>query len=301
MALAGCGGGSAPAASNPTPNVTMLLQDAPANGVAAFRIDVTAVAFNTASGQAVALSNPEQSLELRHLQLSPTVAVEGFTSQAGAYKSLTLTLANPQLTVLNGSGQIVRLNSQTSPSARLASGNVTIPLNVTLGNSDHIQLMLDFDVAHSLSTDSHGNYIITPVIQAGVLGGPPPAKLRGALATVVATFFNGPNVLSQVPINNLAGGTSSQQFFEVQLQDSGQAIPVTVDSSTVIDAAIGSMSKLRLGQLIYVSADVQDNGTFRASSIAAGPSNSSLHYQGLVTGVQKQGSSSSLFNFVVQN
>lgn len=301
LALVSCGGGNSPSAPSPTPNVTMLLQDAPADGVAAFDIDVTAVSLNGDGGEPVSLSSPGQAMELRHMQLSPTVAVEAFTSQAGNYKSLTLTLANPRLTVLNASGQIVRLTGQTTPSATLAASNVTIPSSVTLGYPGHVNLILDFDLGHSLSTDKNGNYVIRPVINASVLGGASPSNIRGALAMVIATFFNGPNVLSQVPINALGQGASNQQFIEVQLHDSGAAIPVAVNSSTVVDGALGGLSNLRLGQLIYVSAQIQDSGIFLASSIAAGPPNLSQHYQGPVTGVQKDKSGNVSLDVVVQN
>ena len=298
--MAGCGGGSAPAVSNPAPNVTMLLQDAPANGVAAFTIDVTSVSFTTPDGQVVQLTRPGQPMELRHTQLSPTVAVEGFTAQVGTYKSITFSLANPQLTVLNAAGQIVRVSAQTTPSARLATTRVTIPLSVTLGNPGHLSLMLDFDVAHSLSTDASGNYIISPVISAAVLGNQPGSKLRGALAMVVASFYNGPNVLSQVLVNTLAP-SANQQFVEVQLHDSGAIIPIAVGSSTVVDGALGGLSNLRLGQLIYVTAQMQENGAFLASSIAAGPPNQSQHYQGPVTAMHRDGSGNVSFDVVEQN
>ena len=299
--LVGCGGGSTAPTSNAAPNLTLLLQDAPANGVAAFNVDVTGASFNGAGGQAVALSSPAQAMELRHMQLSPTVALETFASQPGTYNSLTFTLANPQLTVLNGSGQIVRLNSQTTPAATLAVSKVTVPLTVTVGNPGHVNLMLDFDVGSSISNDRNGNYIITPVIHAGVLSAQAPPVLRGALGTVIATFFNGPNVLSQVPINALGPSGSHQQFLEIQLHDSGQAIPVAVDSSTIVDAALGGLANVHMAESLYVSASLQSNGTFLASSIAAGPSTRSQHYQGLVTGVQRNNSGGLSFSVVVQN
>lgn len=301
LALLGCGGGGAAQPSTPTPNVTMLLQDAPGNGVAAFNIDVTGVALGSASGNTVVLSSPGQAMELRHTQLAPTVAVEAFTAQAGTYNSLVFTVANPQLTVVTPSGQILRLNSQTHPSATLAASRLTVPLSLTVSNPGHVNLLLDFDVAHSLSTDANGNYVVRPVINASLVGAPTPVKLHGVLAMVVATFFNGPNVLSQVPINALGQGAANQQFVEVQLHDSGAAIPIAVGSNTVVDQALGNLSSLRMGQLIYLSAEVQNDGTFLASSIAAGPPPVLRHYEGPVTAVHRDSAGNPSFDVVVQN
>lgn len=308
--LAGCGGGGSSTASPPAPNVTVLLQDAPADGVAAFSIDMTTVSLNGADGQTLALTNPARTMELRHLQLSPTVFFQGYAPQNGTYNSLRLSLSNPELTVLGAHGKMVRINSQTSPSVQLTTSNVIVPVAVTVNNLGHVGLILDFDLEHSITNDGSGNYIIEPIIKARILpdsarpvkiagafaraNSAPPAKIRGALAMVT-------RLLSQVPINAAGQGTFNQQSFEIQLHDTDASIPVVIDSRTMIDHSIGQLSELRMGQLISVSADFQENGTFHANSIAARPRDSSQHYEGPVTGVYKDSSGNASLGVVVQN
>jgi hypothetical protein len=308
--LAGCGGGGSSTALPRAPNVTVLLQDAPADGVAAFSIGITTVSLNGADGQTLMLTSSAQTMEVRHVQLSPTVVFQGYVAQSRTYNSLKLSLSNPELTVRGADGKIVRINSKTTPFAQLASSKVTIPLAVTVNNLGHVGLMLDFDLEHSITNDGSGNYIIKPVIKASIVAdsarptkigsalaigsSAQPVKLRGALAVVT-------HIPSQVPMNAVGWGTSNQQFFEIQLHDTGESIPVVVDSSTVIDGAIGQLAELRMGQIIYLSADFQENGTFLANSIAARPRNSSQHYEGPVTGVYKDTSGNVSLDVVVQN
>jgi hypothetical protein len=302
VTLSGCGGGASsdpPAAG--APNVTLLMQDAPANGIAEFNIDVTNASLKDASGKSLTLGNSTETVEIRHLGLSPTVALQGFAAQTDSYTSLGLTFANPQLTVVNPQGQVIRVTAQSKPSVQLAGAAISLPLAATVGAADHVGVMLEFDLQHSISTDANGNYIIRPVVQASLVGNSAPVGLQGSVAVVSALFFNGPNLLSQVPINTLGQGASTAQLFQVQLLDSAQNVAVKVDSSTVMDPTIGQFSNIHLSQLIYLTADFQSDGTFLAKSIGAGPANLSQRYQGLITGVHRNSSGQSTFDVVVQN
>ncbi len=298
-ALSGCGGGAPADPPASTSNVTLLMQDAPAAGIAEFNIDVSGASLKGTGGQVLTLGGSPVTLEIRHLGLAPTVALRGNATQASSYNSLILNFANPQLTVVNAQGKVIRVTAQSTPSVRLASSSVNVPLTATVSATDHIAVMLDFDLQHSVSTDSQGNYVINPTLQA-VLGNSPPAGLQGALAVVSALFFNGPDVLSQVPLNSLGQGSGSQ-VFQAQLLDSQQSVSVKVDSGTVLDPAIGQFSNIHLGQVIYVSAVFQGDGTFLAKSIGAGPTNISQRYQGVITAVHQNSSGQPTFDVVVQN
>jgi len=301
VALTGCGGGGAANAPAAPANVTLLVQDAPAGGIAEFNIDLTGASLKGAGGQTLSLGNSPETLEIRHLGLSPTVALHGSATETNTYSSLALTFANPQLTVVNSQGKVIRVTAQSAPSARLASSSISVPLTATVGARDHLGVMLEFDLQHSVSTDANGNYVITPVVQATVLSNSTPIGLEGALAVVSGLYFNGSNVLSQVPINTLGQGGPAPQVFQAQLLDSSQSVAVTVDSSTILDPAIGQFSNLHLGQVIYLSANFQNDGTFLAKSIGTGPASLSQRYQGLVTGVHQNSSGQPAFDVVVQN
>lgn len=256
--------------------------------------------MKNSAGQSLAISTSGQSFELRHLELSPTVASLGQGVQPVTYTSLVLDLASPQLTVVDSHRNVVHLTPQTHPFVQLAATTVSVPLNITIGGASRAGMLLDFDLQHSVTNDVNGNYIINPVITAATQQNSLAlAQLQGSLATVTAVFFNGPNPLSQVPIN--ATNPGGQQVFQAQLMDSGQVIPVSVDSTTVWDPALGQFSNLRVGQLIYLSADLQDSGSFLAKSVQIGPRTPSSRYQGVVTGVQKDQSGNVSLKLVVQN
>jgi Domain of unknown function (DUF4382) len=301
LALIGCGGGAAADPPIAPANVTLLVQDAPAAGIAEFNIDVTGATLKASGGQSLTLSTTPTTLEIRHLGLSPTVALRGSATQTNSYSSLLLSFANPQLTIVDAQGKTKRITGQGTPSVRLTGGSVSLPLTATVGAADHLGVMLDFDLQHSVSTDANGNYVIKPVVQAKVLSSAAQIGLDGTLAVVSGLYFNGPNVLSQVPISTLGQGGPAPQVFQAQLLDSSQSVAVTVDSSTILDAAIGQFSNLHLGQVIYLSANFQNDGTFLAKSIGTGPASLSQRYQGLVTGVHQNSSGQPAFDVVVQN
>ena len=300
-AWTGCGGGALADPPGSTSNVTLLMQDAPAEGIAEFNIDVNQASLKGTGGQSLPLGSSPATLEIRHLGLAPTVALRGNASQTSTYSSLSLSFANPQLTVVNAQGKVIRVTGQSTPSVRLASSSASVPLTATVGAADHIAVMLDFDLQNSVSTDDQGNYIINPVLQAAVLRSSRAAGLQGSLAVVSALFFNGNNVLSQVPLNALGQGGAGSQVFQAQLLDSQQSVSIKVDSSTILDPAIGQFSNLHLGQVVYLSAYFQSDGTFLAKSIGAGPANMSQRYQGVVTAVHQNSSGEPTFDVVVQN
>ena len=300
--MMGCGGGSNPVPPSSSQNVMAFMQDAAPDGVVAFGIDVNSAALKAAAGDSVALINSPEHVEVRHLELAPTVAFRGGSTQVNTYTGLALDFSNPQLMLETASGNIVHLDSSSTPSVQLAVSSVTIPLSIVLSASDHVGLMLDFDLRQSISIDAKGNYLINPVVHAATQANSAmPLTLEDALATISATFLNGPTPLSQVPIDSLTGpGSSETQVFQVVLAQTGQMVPVSVDSNTVMDSRFGAVSQLKVGQQITLTADFQPDGTLLAKHIEAGPSNGTSRYQGVVTGVQQSASGYSI-DVVVQN
>ena len=298
--LSGCGGGAAGNSPTiPSPNVNVLMQDAPADGVLAFNVTLDSATLAGGGTGGVDLVGSGQ-MEFRHLELAPTLALEAQSSQLAAYTSVDLTISDPQLAVLRD-GKVIRVNGSTSPSARLARSSVSVPLTGAPDNNGRFTLLLDFDLQHSVALDSSGNYVITPTISATAVDGhTAPVRLFGAVATITGVFFNGSDILSQVPTAALSPGNTGQ-VFQAQLMDTGQRVSVMVDSSTMLDKSIGQFSNLHLGQMINLSAEMLSTGVFLANSIAPGPPAHSSHYQGVVTGIQQDASGNASIQVVVQN
>ena len=246
--------------------VAAFLTDAPANGVVAFRIDVTGAALVSSDGVATSITNGVQEIELRHLQLAPTLAFQTSSSPMGNYTSLNMTLANAQITTTDAQGNVAVLNANTIPSVRLADVAVNLPINVTLQPNLTSSLMIDFDVQRSLQVDSNGNYIITPELNVDALSNPENlSDLQDAGATIISN-----------PTTNV---------YTLQLQDTGQIVRIVTGPNTLFADENGQPSNLQTGQDVEFDAQLQTDGSFLASRMNTISSNSLVCFRGVVVGV----------------
>ena len=104
LGFAGCGTTGSNSSTTPPPpptannaNLSIFATDAPADNVLAFKMDVTSISVTDAAGTNTTLSTTPQTLELRHLQLAPTLALQAANLPRGQYNSINLTVANPEL------------------------------------------------------------------------------------------------------------------------------------------------------------------------------------------------------------
>lgn len=273
VGLTGCGVGAngnqpalPPSNGVSSGSVTGFITDAPVAGVVAFQIDMTGAALTDAQGHRTNLTNTVQEIEVRHLELSPTLAFQGVSAPSGNYTALNLTFANPQLTLSDAQGNVTQLNSTTTPSVRLAHVSLNQSVALSLAANSNAGLMIDFDLHQSLSVDANGNYVIDPVVKLGVPG--TQATLSPNLTAAAGTILNIP-----------AAGV-----LELQLRDGGQKARITTDSNTQFIGTNGQVSSLQVGQAIEVAARFQSDGTFMATRIEAA-SDPSLSLQGVVTSV----------------
>jgi hypothetical protein len=295
--LSGCGtaggGSSAPSPGN-SGNVTAFIQDAPvspAGGASSpsisdapsFGVDVSGAALS-GSGSNASLLSSVQSVELRHLDLASTMMSGASVIPGDAYTGLALTLANPRLIVMNSQGQPTRLDGTTSPSVRLAQSGLTIPLSVTVPTNGQVGLEIRFDVQSSISLDSSGNYVISPVVNASVIGSAPSDdQLVGAVGTIKAL------------------SSSPQPEITLLLAKTQQTAQVLADSTTRWSAGIGQFSNLQVGQNIFVNAQFQSGGTYLASFVGPAAANLSLSFEGVLTALGQDSSGNTTLSLAVQN
>jgi len=286
--LTGCGAGAngnqpiLPSSSGVSSgSVTGFITDAPVAGVVAFQIDMTGAALTDVQGHRTNLTNTVQEIEVRHLELSPTLAFQSVSAPGGSYTALNLTFANPQLTLSDAQGNVTQLNSTTTPSVRLAHVSLNQAVALNLAANSNAGLMIDFDLHQSLSVDANGNYVIDPVVKLGVPG--TQATLSPNLTAAAGTILNIP-----------AAGV-----LDLQLRDSGQKARITTDSNTQFIGTSGQVSSLQVGQPIEVAARFQSDGTFSATRIEA-ISDPSLSLQGVVTSVNHDADGNASLEVVAQ-
>jgi hypothetical protein len=284
MVLTGCGttGGNTPPPPPPPPpnasNLTVFATDAAADNVLAFKVDVTAISVTDSNGKSTTLTTTPQSLELRHLQMAPTLALQAGNLPSGQYNSITLTLANPKLAVFSA-GTVTQVASP-----QLTSSAVTIPLtSFSLPSGGTQGLALDFDLLNSISTNASGGFVINPVIHpAAVSSSSPGMELVDTIGQI-----------SALP-------TSPAKSFDYQLSSGAATARVVTDANTVFDGGITSFANLQIGQYVEVEGQFQSDGTFLAKYVELSASNPGLRVQGVVASVTTTASGTSL-SLVVQN
>ena len=171
LAMSGCGGQYS-MASNMGSNsnsgnvpVSMMVTDTPPDGVTVlfFQLSITAASLATSSGS-VSLLNTTNPIPINVTQLQTDAAFLGSANvPAGTYSSLSVTFANPQLTIFNDSGAAIgscandtvcQLTPMTTPSMLTFS---TDPFPVTLtANSPQafkLDIHLDTIIQQNLSVD----------------------------------------------------------------------------------------------------------------------------------------------------
>jgi hypothetical protein len=284
MLLSGCGttGGNTPPPPPPPPppsasNLTVFATDAAADNVLAFKVDVTSISVTDSAGKSTTLTTTPQTLEFRHLQMAPTLALQAANLPSGNYNSISVTLANPKLAVFNA-------GTVTQATPQLASSTVSIPLtNFSLPSGGTQGLALDFDLLNSISTNASGGFVITPVIH--------PVSVSSSSAGMELVDTVGQ--ISAMP-------SSPAKSFDYQLSSGAATARVVTDANTVFDGGITSFANLQIGQYVEVAGQFQSDGTFLAKYVELSASNPGLRVQGVVATVTTTASGTSL-SLVVQN
>jgi hypothetical protein len=152
----------APPQSGQASSATLLIRDTPPAGVAVLSFSVTVTGAVFEPGDVSLVTNPV-SVEINRLQVE-TALLAKHTLPSGTYTGLTVTFANPTLTILNNSGAangscasgaICKLK----PALAVSSVNFTgQPFPTT---DDGLVLLLDFDLSKSLSDLGTINPVVT--------------------------------------------------------------------------------------------------------------------------------------------
>src|SRR5260370_40617881 len=264
---AGCGGGGSQTTQPLAPrSLSLSIRDNPPTGVSvlSFEINVTGASLqpSDASKPAVALVTSPIEVELTQLETEKAL-LNAVNAPEDSYNSISLTFANPELTILNQSGQQIVMGTQTCLNGQvcefkpsLNQSSVTIsstPFPVTISASAPIGLVVDFDLNSSIQN----NLSVRPVV---------------SLAAVPAQPSNG-EIEGIEGLNGRVQSVSSSGF-TLQDSTSGQTFTINVDNNTQfqdfneVGCAANNFSCVQVGQIVEVEhLLVMDNGTLLASEI----------------------------------
>lgn len=192
--------------------LSLSLRDTAPPGVAVLSAGVTLTGAVLQPGNVALLGAPVR-VELAKLQ-TETLFLDAANVPATAFNGLNVALANPQLTIFNGSGAPVAgcaSGALCKVQPRLTSGAVFVPFVLVLAANARAGLVLDLDLSRSLQAD----LTIQPAISA--------AEFVPLLST--DTLENVNDFVGQVT------SVGSSQFV-LRSASSGLALVVSVDAST---------------------------------------------------------------------
>jgi len=284
LAMFACSGGQM-SMQSPTPpgsatsNVSLSIVDDPPMGVTIlrFELQVTAASLQPAASgqQAISMLNKPQDVELEHLQTEPAFLVN-LNVPAGTYNGLSATFANPQMTILNQTGNTLTVGSQTcdtnqvcnlTPSLNQMTVSVqapTAPFPLTLSANSPLVLLLHFDINTSVQNDLS----VSPTINL----------------TQVQPFSTGE--FEHFHIVGTVSSISSPNF-TLQTAFGNQTLTIATDSNTQYEfgnsCQADNFSCIATGQLLKVKVKLMSGGTLLATHVELFSAQGIPSFQGVVT------------------
>jgi hypothetical protein len=283
--LAGCGGGG----STPTPvttptaetgTVNLVVSDTPSTKytVLSFQIQITGAVLQPGN---VSLLPKPVTVDLAQL-VSDTSFLSSTVIGSATYTSMTMTFANPEVTIVNNSGAAITTATQTCASGavctfapKLNSGSVTISAGVfpvTVAASSTTGLSLDLSIPDLLQSDLSVTLADGTSVNVALLPEPradgTEAQIDDILGTVKSVSAGQVNVTTPVGIN----------------------LVLTTNSSTVFNfpAAVcqaNNASCLATGQVISADLSLLANGGLQADSISYADAAGTSVAQGVIVSV----------------
>jgi hypothetical protein len=274
--LAGCGsspakstgsGGNGPLLLAP---VSLSITDDPPAGVSVlfFQVSLTSATMQPASagGTPVTLVGNPIVVDVTQLQaLSAFLNMNGV--QPGAYSSLTLTFANPQLIIYNSS------DASLAPSCAIGSVcQLTPPIDnsatITL-NSSPFPVTFQTDMPAGLLVDFHLNTIIQPdlSVNLGAANGLSVAEFSPSAAPTAPPLFGG--------VTGMVGTVDAQgSQFELQMPNGNSLMVLASTSTTYNDFPTSACSSagfacIAQGQIVQVQvSNIVGQGYIDAAQIS---------------------------------
>ena len=260
--MAACGGGTTSTPLTKATTFGLTIRDNPPAGVTvlSFEIEITGASLQPSSGSAVALLTSPVEIELEKLQTSSAfLSTQGV--DPGTYDSLTLTFANPEMTILNQSGQPIVIGTQICANGQICelkpqlnASSTTLssaPFPLTVSADVPVGLALDFD----LNSSVQNNLSINPVLTAAQVAQSPDGELEE----------------EQELVGQVTAVGSGQ--FTLQNNSTGQSFNIMVTSNTQfsdfsqVGCATNDLSCVKTGQIVEVDLALMGTGILSAKEV----------------------------------
>ena len=293
-ALASCGGntqyGSQGGGNSGNSSVVLAMTDTPPSNVSILSAEVTLTGASLSPGN-VSLFSGSTTVELTRLQTDIAYLATAANIPAGSYTGVTLTFANPMLTIENdtasaiGSSCTVGSICTMAPTAT-ANLSTTIPLTAfTVSASSTTGLLIDVNLDNLLTAtmgeDFSAGTTVTPFTPAGV--GAPPVGAE--------------DVMGQIGNINASSNT-----FTLTNASATYALKVN-NTSTFLQfpstgCATPGFACLQNNQILSVDIGIQSDGSILARNIIFEDADSSdTEVEGMITSTNV---GSQQFNIVIQ-
>jgi hypothetical protein len=291
LALAGCGGTTqfgSQSQNNGNSSVVLAMTDTPPSLVSILSAQVTLTGATLAPGN-VSLFSGSTTVELTRLQTDIAYIATAANIPAGNYTSVTLTFANPSLTIENDSaatiaGCAVGAICPIVPTA--TSLSTTVPLTTfSIASSSTTGLLIDVNLENllsaSLGADFSAGTTVTPFTPAG-LGAPP----VGA-EDVVGHVGNINASSNTFTLTNAAGS------YSLKVDNTSTFFPFPVTGT----CPAPGFACLQNNQILSVDIGIKSDGSLLARNILFEDADSSdAEVEGMITSTN---AASQQFNMVV--
>jgi hypothetical protein len=261
---AGCSGGSMTTIQSPssqsTVPVSLTMHDDPPAGVTvlSFEINVTGASLQPSDSMKMAVSmiRGTKEIELEHLQ-TESALLGNENVPAGMYNGLSLTFANPTMTIMNqtsaslslGNGQNCAVGQVCQFSPKLNQSMITVqaptaPFPINLTTSSEVVLDLDFNINASIQSS---DLSITPTVSVKQLSQSDENEMEGL------EFVGRITAIGQ---NNT---------FTLQHGFDGQSDMIATDTNTQFNfgttCTANNFSCLMVGEIVKVEAQPPASGS----------------------------------------
>lgn len=267
----GCGGGGSSMNPPPPPGSStaqIKIGDAPADRVISFEVTVGPISLTpSGGGSAITVLTTTRRVELTHLS-GTSEPLSLLNIPQGNYDSATLTVANPEVVFLNGSGVPTKLQASTS---QLITINFSPALAV--GGSASV-VNIDLNVTNALTFDVAGN----------VTGFALSASSFAVSTAAVAADENAQED-DNGELEDISGmvGSVSGSTFTLTLS-SGATMTFTTDANTQFSDGLTDVNST-LNMIVKVEGVTKPDGSLYAKEVEGVENQNGLEMEGLITTV----------------
>jgi Domain of unknown function (DUF4382)/Domain of unknown function (DUF5666) len=265
LALAGCGNKTSTSVTSGqfaggTGSVVILAGDTPQCDVSSFKVTITGITLTPlGGGTPVSILSSAQAMTVEWASLQDLTTLLGSaTVPTGTYSTVTLTMADPQLTGVDFTkSPVVPATVAASLSSLKVSFSIVPAL--TVASDKTVGLKLDFDLLNSLGLDKNGNLSgkVAPIFAAS------PVVLTTSSSSGELENLHG---LVQ-SFSTTASGTFSGSLV-LGTDGAGGSVKVNVDDSTEL-LGVASLGEILVGTFVEIDAFVDPDGNVVASRITS--------------------------------